>query len=87
MNYEKLQSSFYLLRNNRLFELFVVSIILFSALVIGAKTYDIPADVLRLVRWLDTVITLFFLVELTVRFIGEPDKRSFFKDPWNLFDT
>lgn len=87
MNNVNLQSRFYELRHNRLFEIFVVSVILFSALVIGAKTYDIPENVLTVIGWLDTGITLFFLVEVSVRFIGEPKKREFFKDPWNLFDT
>ncbi|MGB0468822.1 MAG: ion transporter [Pontibacterium sp.] len=87
MNFQNLQSRFYALRSNRLFELFVVTVILFSALVIGAKTYDIPDAVLGVVGWLDTGITLFFLIEICVRFIGEPNKRDFFKNPWNLFDT
>jgi len=82
-----LQDKFFKLRNNRIFEFFVVAVIIFSALVIGAKTYDIPDHVLTLISWLDTGITLFFLVEITVRFIGEPDKRNFFKNPWNIFDT
>jgi voltage-gated sodium channel len=87
MNYIKLQTAFFKLRNNRAFELFVVSIILFSALVIGAKTYDIPADVLTLIGWMDTAITLFFLLEVSVRFIGEPEKKRFFLNGWNVFDT
>lgn len=87
MNYELLQARFYALRSNRIFEFFVVGVILFSALVIGAKTYDIPANVLMVISWLDSAITLFFLIEITIRFVGEPDKRNFFKNPWNLFDT
>lgn len=87
MNSIKLQAAFYRLRNNRAFELFVVSIILFSALVIGAKTYDIPADVLTVIGWLDTIITLFFLLEVSIRFIGEPEKKRFFLNGWNTFDT
>ena len=87
MNFEILQERFFSLRSNRMFELFVVAVILFSALVIGAKTYDIPENVLMVIGWLDTAITLFFLIEITIRFVGEPNKRAFFKDPWNLFDT
>lgn len=87
MNYETLQSNFYRLRSNRLFELFVVGIILFSALVIGAKTYDIPEHVLQAIAWLDLGITVFFLVEISIRFIGEPHKSRFFRNAWNIFDT
>lgn len=87
MNTRSLQDKFFKLRNNRIFEFFVVAVIIFSALVIGAKTYDIPQHVLTAMGWLDIGITLFFLVEITVRFIGEPNKKDFFKNPWNIFDT
>ncbi|WP_027856466.1 ion transporter [Marinobacterium jannaschii] len=87
MDLNTLQSRFYTLRSNKMFELFVVMVILFSALVIGAKTYNIPPNVLTVIGWLDVAITLFFLIELTVRFVGEPEKRSFFRNAWNLFDT
>lgn len=87
MNTDKLQQSFLNIRSNKTFELFVISIIVFSALVIGAKTYDIPQNVLTVVGWLDHFITAVFLVEITIRFLGEEHKRNFFKQGWNIFDT
>jgi len=87
MNIESLQNRFFKIRSNRAFEFFVVGVILFSALVIGAKTYDIPEHVLTIIAWMDRAITVFFLIEITIRFIGEPNKKTFFKNPWNLFDT
>ena len=87
MNITTIQSNFFKIRSNKAFELFVVAVILFSALVIGAKTYDIPAHVLSIIVWLDRAITAFFFIELSIRFIGEPNKRTFFKNPWNVFDT
>lgn len=87
MNYQSLQLSFRNLRSNKAFELFVVSVILFSAVVVGAKTYDLPSPVLTTVAWLDSLITVIFLAELIIRFIGDENKRHFFRDPWNIFDT
>lgn len=87
MNTLSLQRKFQGLRSNKTFELFVVAVILFSAVVVGAKTYDLPPLMLTAVAWLDSFITVIFLVELTIRFIGEEQKRNFFKDPWNVFDT
>jgi len=87
MNTDKLQQSFLKIRSNKAFELFVISIIVFSALVIGAKTYDIPQNVLTVVGWLDHFITAVFLVEIIIRFLGEEHKRNFFKHGWNIFDT
>ena len=81
------QSRFYTLRSNKMFELLVISIIIFSALVIGAKTYEIPEEVSRLITVLDWGITLFFLAEITIRFLAEENKKNFFKSGWNIFDT
>lgn len=82
-----LQGKFYRLRSNKAFELFVIGIIIFSALVIGAKTYDIPPLVSQAIVIADWFITWFFLVEISIRFLGEPNKRGFFKSGWNIFDT
>lgn len=87
MTFSQLQSRFNTLRSNKLFETFVIGVILFSALVIGAKTYDIPGPLLQFVAALDTAITVFFLVEITIRFIGEENKKRFFHNAWNIFDT
>jgi voltage-gated sodium channel len=82
-----LQQQFNRLRSNKAFELFVIFIIIFSALVIGAKTYNISPEMLWLIHLLDWLITVFFLVEILIRFIGEEQKRNFFKKGWNIFDT
>jgi len=87
LNNLQLQKRFYTLRSNKAFELFVVAIIIFSALVIGVKTYEIPDSVHKVVRVLDWLITFIFLAEIMVRFIGEEHKKDFFKSGWNIFDS
>lgn len=87
MTITELQTRFQALRGNKLFELTVIAVILFSALVIGAKTYNLPPALLSLVSVLDVAITLFFLVEISIRFIAEEDKKRFFHKAWNVFDT
>lgn len=84
---QALQNKLYLIRSNKFFELFVIGIIIFSALVIGVKTYDVPIHVSRGIIFLDWFITVFFMVEITIRFLGEPQKKYFFKSGWNIFDT
>lgn len=84
---DRLQNSFYRLRSNKAFELFVIVIIVFSALVVGVKTYELPVLVLQIVVVLDWAITFIFLTEITIRYLGEPEKRQFFKNGWNVFDT
>jgi voltage-gated sodium channel len=87
MNILSLQQQLQRLHNNRIFELAVVAIIIFSALVIGVKTYDISPKFMTLMHWLDLGVTLFFLLEISIRFIAEQRKRDFFKSGWNIFDT
>jgi voltage-gated sodium channel len=82
-----LQRRFYEIRNNKLFELFVITIIIFSALMIGANSYQVSPTTLQIFAFLDVIITTIFLVEIVIRFIGEPNKKRFFHNAWNLFDT
>lgn len=87
MDTSRLQSTFLRLRSNKGFELFVVVVIVFSALVVGAKTYNIPVWMVQLMPILDVGITMVFLAEITIRFLGEERKRDFFKSNWNIFDS
>lgn len=86
MNYSSLQTQFFRLKSNRIFEFFVIFIIIISALEIGAKTYELPDQAVAFTKILDLFITIFFLIEIVIRFIAEPNKRQFFKSGWNVFD-
>ena len=59
-----LQTQFQTLKENRIFEFFVIFIIIISALEIGAKTYALSDNALKITQFLDIFITLFFLVEI-----------------------
>jgi len=83
----RLERRFYRIRNNKVFELFVISIIIFSALMIGANSYNVSATTHQILSVLDITITLIFLVEIIIRFLGEPTKKHFFYNAWNIFDT
>lgn len=81
-----LRRHFEALRANKLFESFVIAVIIVSALLIGAKTYDESTRFEQVMRWFDLFITLFFLAELLIRLAAEERWRNFFKSGWNLFD-
>jgi voltage-gated sodium channel len=74
------------LQTNKVFELFVISIIVLSALLTGAKTYDIGATASTFIEWSDNFITIFFLVEIIIRLTSETRWIHFFKKGWNVFD-
>ena len=81
------QNRFEQLRSNKLFETFIILIIITSALLVGVKTYEVTPFVLSLMGWLDFGVTLIFIIEISIRFLGEEHKRNFFKQGWNIFDT
>ena len=87
MNSSAIQASFEKLRSNKAFEFFVVTVIIASALLIGVKTYELSPASRTLLGSLDVIITVIFLTEITIRFIGEPRKKDFFRSGWNVFDT
>lgn len=87
MSVKEIQAAAQRLRDNKVFELTVVTVIVFSALLIGARTHPIPDILVSITRYLDISITLLFLFEITVRFIADENKRRFFNNGWNVFDT
>ena len=87
-NYKIRMISFFSnIKDNRLFQFSVVTIIILNAILIGATTYKLDPLFLEIIHFLDYVITIFFVIEILIRFIGEPIKSNFFKDGWNIFDT
>ena len=75
------------LRSHKAFELTVISIIVVSALLIGARTYEEEISRFQeLILWLDVAVTVFFLVEILIRMAAERRLRDFFRKGWNIFD-
>lgn len=81
-----LQRRFIKLRNNKLFELLVIGVIVFSAFLVGMRTYDIYPRWNKLLHLLDISVTIFFLTEIIVRIAAEKRARDFFRQGWNVFD-
>ncbi|MFC1720322.1 ion transporter [Pseudomonadota bacterium] len=75
------------IESSKLFRAAVIFIIVVSALAIGAKTYDLPPLAEQSLIILDKVVTLFFLAEILLRFAVCNDKKRFFRNGWNVFDT
>jgi voltage-gated sodium channel len=75
------------IERSKIFQYSVIFIIVLSALAIGAKTYDLPPLFSQALAILDFAITLFFLLEILLRFIAHDNRKHFLADGWNLFDT
>ena len=82
-----MNTTFFKIKESRFFQLLVISIIIFNAFTIGVNTYELSEFSNQVINLLDYSITIFFVVVITIRFIGEPKKSEFFKNGWNIFDT
>lgn len=86
MTWSEFQFKFQHIRDNKLFELFVISVIILSSLMIGLKTYDLPSGVMTFLWVMDYAVTVFFLIEIIIRMAAEDRLADFFKKGWNIFD-
>ena len=77
----------YNLKESKIFQFIVISIIILNAITIGVNTYDLSEFTRQAINYLDYSITIFFVIEILIRFIAEPKKLNFFKNGWNVFDT
>ena len=75
------------IRDNKFFNLTIISIIVLSALSVGVKTYPVQNEILlNLLFILDYLITIIFLIEIIIRMGAENKFLDFFKKGWNNFD-
>jgi voltage-gated sodium channel len=72
---------------SNIFQGIVITVILLSALLIGARTHDLPQQAIMLLAFLDACITIFFVIEITIRFLACKEKKKFFRNGWNIFDS
>lgn len=75
------------LNESKLFQTLVILVIIISALTIGARTHNIPENFLVVLQILDFSITIFFVIEIIIRFLAINNARKFFTNGWNIFDT
>ncbi len=86
MTWKGLQTKFQTLRDYKAFEIFVISIIILSSLMIGVKTYNLNPIVENVLIILDYGVTIFFVLEIIIRMAAEERFREFFTKGWNVFD-
>jgi voltage-gated sodium channel len=75
------------INESKVFQTSVVLVIIISALAIGAKTHNLPTKFIEILAIADIAITLFFVVEITIRYLAIGNFKRFFSSGWNIFDT
>jgi voltage-gated sodium channel len=74
------------IRSNKIFEMFVITVIVISALKVGIGTYPLGPNITAGLKILDYAVTIFFLVEILIRMAAEHNLKRFFSKGWNIFD-
>ena len=75
------------IKDHSLFQISVTVVILFSSLMVGISTYNFEGTLVRILVISDIFVTVFFVIEISIRFFAEKNKLNFFKDGWNIFDS
>tara|TARA_Y100000385_G_scaffold152032_1_gene157675 strand:- start:2722 stop:3423 length:702 start_codon:yes stop_codon:yes gene_type:complete len=75
------------IKSHSLFQTSVTIVIVFSSLLIGLSTYEVNETLLGVLLIGDVFVTIFFVIEISIRFFAEKQKKDFFKDGWNIFDS
>jgi len=83
----QLENTFSKIKESKIFQFVVTAVIIFSSVIVGVGTYELDSSSKIILSYLDYSITIFFVIEILIRFIGEVKKTEFFKDGWNIFDT
>ncbi len=86
MTWNEFQQRFQQIRDNKIFEIFVITVIIFSSLMIGIRTYELNPTFEMVLIALDYGVTIFFVIEIAIRMAAEDRLRDFFKKGWNIFD-
>ena len=84
--FKELHEALIYLINNRYFELSMMGVIIFSAMLIGIETFEIAPIYQDIIFTLDQLITIIFLIEIIARISTYKNPLDFFKDGWNVFD-
>ena len=76
--------TFTLIRENRIFQFSVISIILLSSVLVGFQTYEVSKNYVLALLVLDYFVTIFFVFEILIRFLAE-EKKTPFLERWLEF--
>lgn len=75
------------IRDARWFSNLTTAIIIFYASVLGFKTLEEAAQPYgNILHILDWIVTVYFIIELSIKMLAEEKFLNFFKSGWNVFD-
>lgn len=75
------------IREAKWFSNLTTAIIIFYASVLGFKTIgEVESNYTLFLSFMDYFVTIYFLIEITIKLAAEEKMINFFKSGWNIFD-
>lgn len=71
--------------HNKRFQLFIIAVILFNAVILGLLTLDLSPGMRELLSTVDDICLAIFVTEIVLKLLVL--RASFFRDGWNVFDV
>lgn len=72
--------------NSNIFLNIIIGLIILNAILVGLETYPFFAQFSTFIIWADWTLLTVFTLEIIIRLIGSSTLKSFFTEPWNVFD-
>ena len=74
------------IKAHKSFELLTITVIVISAIMVGAHSYSLAPETLQIFTIINNTISLFFCTEIAIRIMAEERVPAFFRSGWNIFD-
>ncbi len=80
------QIRFNRIKSHKIFEILIITVIVGSAIAVGAHSYSLTPATIQTLAIFDFMISVIFCVEIAIRILAEKRVPDFFRSRWNIFD-
>ena len=81
-----LQTRLNKIKSGKVFEFSIITVIVVSAIAVGAHSYSLPPETIKALTILEYIISAIFCMEIGIRMLAEDKFSDFFRSGWNVFD-
>ena len=73
-------------KSSKVFEISIIAVIVVSAITVGAHSYSLSPQTIKILAILEYIISAIFCMEIGIRILAEDKFSNFFRSGWNVFD-
>ena len=74
------------IKASKVFEISIITVIVVSAIAVGAHSYSLSPQTIKILAILEYIISAIFCMEIGIRILAEEKFSDFFRSGWNVFD-